>query len=125
VAPSSIARFKANLKVLFRKGWGRNLGRFIQSDFTPVLRGRVDYFRLAGPRGVFEELDQWIRRRVRANLWRQWKRNYTRAKHLMHQGKGVAFSHQWSWTVVECRRFAHEPGSSQEILRCLWTRVPA
>ncbi len=86
VAPSSVERLKGNLKVLFRKGRGRNLGRFIREDLTPVLRGWVSYFRLAGVRGVFEELDQWIRRRLRANLWRQWKRNYTRAKRLMQLG---------------------------------------
>jgi len=86
VASSSVERLKGNLKVLFRQGRGRNLGRFIREDLTPVLRGWVNYFRLAGVRGVFEELDQWIRRRLRANLWRQWKRNYTRAQRLMQLG---------------------------------------
>lgn len=85
-APESVKRFKGKLKTLFRKGRGRNLGRFIQEDLTPVLRGWVNYFRLAETQGVFEELDQWIRHRLRANLWRQWKRSYTRAKRLMQRG---------------------------------------
>jgi len=35
-----------------------------------------------------EDLDGWIRRKLRALLWRQWKRAYTRAKNLMRAGLG-------------------------------------
>ena len=37
-------------------------------------------------RNVFEELDEWIRRKLRCIKWRQWKRPYTRAKNLMKRG---------------------------------------
>ena len=84
VAPESVARLKAKLRVLFRQGRGRNLGRFIQEDLTPLLRGWLNYFRLAEVKGVFEELDGWIRRKLRCILWRQWKR--ARAKNLMKRG---------------------------------------
>ena len=43
----------------------------------------MNYFRWAEVRGVFEELDQWVRRKLRSVLWRQWKRTY---KHLMKRG---------------------------------------
>lgn len=69
VAPQSVGRFKAKLRELFRSGWGRNLRRFIQ-DLTPAMRGWVDYFRLADAKGIFEELDEWIRRKLRVILWR-------------------------------------------------------
>jgi hypothetical protein len=35
---------------------------------------------------VLEELDGWIRHKLRCMLWRQWKRPYTRAKNLMKAG---------------------------------------
>jgi RNA-directed DNA polymerase len=35
---------------------------------------------------VLEELDGWIRHKLRTLLWRQWKRVYTRAKNLMRAG---------------------------------------
>jgi RNA-directed DNA polymerase len=85
VAPASVKRFKRKLKKLFRAGRGRNLARFI-SELRPVLRGWVNYFRLAEVKGVFEELDGWIRRKLRCILWRQWKRTITRAKNLMRCG---------------------------------------
>jgi RNA-directed DNA polymerase len=85
VAPKSVERFKAKLRTLFRYGRGRNLQRFIQ-ELAPVLRGWVNYFRLSEVKGLFEELDQWIRRKLRCLLWRRWKRAYTRAKNLMKRG---------------------------------------
>lgn len=36
--------------------------------------------------GVFEELDEWIRRRLRVLLWRQWRRPRTRLKELRKRG---------------------------------------
>lgn len=85
VAPQSVARFKGKLKALWRQGRGRSLGRTIE-DLTPVLTGWIAYFRLAEAKGVFEELDGWIRRRLRCLLWRQWKRPRTRAARLMQRG---------------------------------------
>ena len=85
IAPASVKRFKSKLKELFRAGRGRNLARFIE-ELKPALRGWVNYFRLAEVKGVFEDLDGWIRRKLRCILWRQWKRPYSRAKNLMKRG---------------------------------------
>ena len=86
VAPQSLQRFRKHLKGLFRTGRGRNVARFIQKDLNPVLRGWINYFRLAETKGFAEELDQWVRRRLRLILWRQWKRPWTRFKRLMKFG---------------------------------------
>jgi RNA-directed DNA polymerase len=86
VAPESVKRFKGKLKDLFRRGRGRNLGRFIRDDLVPVLRGWINYFGLAEVKGVFEDLDQWIRHKLRCILWRQWKRTVTRARNLIRLG---------------------------------------
>jgi RNA-directed DNA polymerase len=85
VAKSSVARFKSKLKGAFRRGRGRNLRQFI-IELQPILRGWINYFRLSEVKGIFEELDGWIRRRLRCILWRQWKRSYTRAKMLVKCG---------------------------------------
>lgn len=85
VAPASVARFKGKLRALWRQGRGRSLGRTIE-DLAPVLAGWIGYFRLAEAKGIFEELDGWIRRRLRCLLWRQWKRPRTRAMRLMQRG---------------------------------------
>ena len=89
VAPSSIRRLKMALRRVFRQGRGQNLGKFIEG-LKPTLRGWINYFRLSEVKGIFEELDGWIRRRLRCIIWRQWKRSYTRAKGLMKRGIGEA-----------------------------------
>lgn len=92
VASPVVDRIKAKLREMFRSARGRNIGRFIE-ELTPVLRGWVNYFRLVEVKGLFEELDGWIRRKLRCILWRQWKRTYTRAKNLMKYGLKEA--HAW------------------------------
>jgi len=86
VAPASVQRLKSKLRAEFRRGRGRNLGRFITEDLQPLLKGWINYFRLAEVKGVFEELDGWIRRKLRNILWRQWKKPRTRARKLMQRG---------------------------------------
>jgi len=85
VASKSVQRLKGKLKALFRSGRGRSIRTTI-AMLAPLLRGWVNYFRYAGVKGIFEELDGWIRRHLRKILWRQWKRPVTRAKRLMRLG---------------------------------------
>ncbi len=85
VAPESEARLKAKLKELFRRGRGRSLQRVIQ-EMKLILTGWMNYFSLSQVRTVFERLDEWIRRRLRVIIWRQWKRPRTRMKRLMARG---------------------------------------
>jgi RNA-directed DNA polymerase len=85
VSPVVVDRMRAKLREKFRVGRGRNIGTLIE-ELTPVLRGWVNYFRLAEVKGIFEELDGWIRRKFRCIIWLQWKRTYTRAKNLMKRG---------------------------------------
>lgn len=85
VAPQSVQRFKGKLRDLFRRGRGRNLQSLI-SEMTPVLRGWTNYYRLADVKNVFEELDGWIRRKLRVIIWRQWKHPSTREKAMKKRG---------------------------------------
>ena len=85
VAPKSALRLKAKLRPILRRGRGRNLAGVIK-ELNPKLRGWVAYFRLATVKASFEELDQWLRRKLRCILWRQWKRPKTRQKELHRRG---------------------------------------
>ncbi|HET6569045.1 MAG TPA: group II intron reverse transcriptase/maturase [Rhodothermales bacterium] len=89
VAVPSVKRLKAKLRETFRRGRGRNIGRLIE-ELAPILRGWGNYFRLAEVKNVFDELDGWMRRKLRCILWRQWKRTYTRARNLMKRGLAEA-----------------------------------
>jgi RNA-directed DNA polymerase len=92
VAPKSVARLKSKLKALLRPGRGRHIAHTVRA-LAPVVRGWAGYFRLAESKGIFEELDGWVRRRLRCILWRQWKRPRTRARRLLQ--RGIAAEHAW------------------------------
>jgi RNA-directed DNA polymerase len=85
VAKESVKRFKRRLHEEFRKGRGRNL-RTVLKGLRPRLIGWVSYFGKSEVKKTFEDLDMWIRRKLRAILWRQWKRRYRRACELIKRG---------------------------------------
>jgi RNA-directed DNA polymerase len=85
VAPQSVQRFKQKMRAKFREGRGRNLRTFLEG-LKPLLRGWANYFSIAQTRAVFEQLDEWIRRKLRCMEWRKWKRRATRMKRLIALG---------------------------------------
>ena len=103
VAKESIQRFRKKAKELFRKARGRNIGNFIKEELTPFVRGWINYFKLSEVKRFAEELDGWIRRRLRLIIWKQWKRPWTRKEKLMKAGLSEeravmsAFSRRGSW----------------------------
>ena len=46
----------------------------------------MNYFSLSQSRGPIEELDAWVRRRLRCLVWRQWKRPRTRETKMLSLG---------------------------------------
>jgi RNA-directed DNA polymerase len=82
VAESSTERLKAKVRVIFREGRGRSLSQVIK-ELNALLRGWMQYFRLAEVKGIFDELDSWIRRKLRCLMWLRWKSPKTRAKELI------------------------------------------
>jgi group II intron reverse transcriptase/maturase len=85
IAKQSIERLKERIRELCRPGRGRSLHQIIES-MNPVLRGWMNYFSLTQSRRPIEELDTWIRRRLRSIVWRQWKRPKTREAKLRAHG---------------------------------------
>ena len=78
VTQETVKGFKGQQKALFRESLGRNTGRFIKKDMVLVIRGWINYFRLAEVKGIFERLNQWIKHLLRCILWRQWKKPQAR-----------------------------------------------
>ena len=85
VARRSVQRLKDKLRATLRAARGRRLSDTIET-LIPIIRGWTAYYRLSRVVNVFEELDQWLRRRLRVILWRQWRRNRTRFDELRRRG---------------------------------------
>jgi RNA-directed DNA polymerase len=103
IPKETLKQFRQKLKDHFRRGRGRNLFRFIREDLNPILRGWLNYYWLAETKGYAEELDGWLRRRLRSIVWRQWKRGRTRHKQLRRRGldekraRASAFNGRGAW----------------------------
>jgi RNA-directed DNA polymerase len=67
------------------RGRGRRLADTVR-ELNLATRGWVAYFRLADIRVTFADLDQWLRRKLRGIVWRQWKRPPTRYCELRRHG---------------------------------------
>jgi len=85
-SPQAILKLKDTLREIFRRGRGRNIGQLIVEELNPVIRGWGNYFSLTGVKKIPEELDFWIRRKLRSILWRQMKGTWARGRRLMKRG---------------------------------------
>jgi len=85
VSQPSVKRLKDKLRPILRAGRGRSLARVCR-ELGPVLRGWVAYYRLSEVKAAFEAMDEWLRRKLRCIVWRQWRRTRTRFKELCRAG---------------------------------------
>jgi group II intron reverse transcriptase/maturase len=96
VAPQSEKRLKRKLAPLFHRGCGRPLVDTI-GELSRILRGWAAYSRLAEVRTCFAQLDQWVRRKLRCTLWRQWKTGRTRVRKLREHGVRLRSEGTGAW----------------------------
>jgi group II intron reverse transcriptase/maturase len=72
-------------------------------------RGWGSYFKLSEAKSVFDELDSWVRSRVRLCYWKQWKKVKTRITHLEKLGIKSYQAYQWGNTRKGYWRTVHSP----------------
>jgi RNA-directed DNA polymerase len=87
IAPQAIARFKAKVRDLTRRIGGRSLPQIVK-ELSVYLLGWRGYFGFCQTPSVLRALDEWLRRRLRAIAWKQWKTARTRFAELRRRGVG-------------------------------------
>jgi group II intron reverse transcriptase/maturase len=80
-----LARFKTKVKEITSRSNGMSMEDRIEK-LNHKIEGWVNYFHIADMEKVAEELDQWIRRRIRMCYWKQWKKIKTKHENLMKLG---------------------------------------
>jgi RNA-directed DNA polymerase len=112
VAPQSIQRAKERIRQITRRNRGVSFERVI-GELNSFTTGWVTYFRFAKAKGIFRELDSWLRRKLRCVRLKQRKRAVSIASFL--QQLGVPKNR--SWTTAACGkgwwRMAQTPAASQ------------
>jgi RNA-directed DNA polymerase len=87
IAPQAIDRFKARVRGLTRRTGGRSLSQ-VAKELSRYLIGWRGYFGFCETPSVLYGLDCWIRRRLRAIAWKQWKHGRNRFAKLRRRGVG-------------------------------------
>lgn len=85
LAPKSLKRVKDKLRTLTDRNRSQSMEDRIRR-LNAYLRGWVGYYALSDARSAFERLEGWLKRRLRACVWKQWKRVRTRFRELRALG---------------------------------------
>jgi RNA-directed DNA polymerase len=103
LSSQSVARFKARVRRLTLRRKGFSFGTV--EPLKRYLRGWIGYFGYCQTPSVIRSLEEWMRRRLRATIWKQWKRGTTRFSELRKRGVGkdlaakTAGSAHGSWRI--------------------------
>jgi RNA-directed DNA polymerase len=87
IAPKALARFKLRVRELTRRTRGVSLARMVE-ELSTYLRGWHSYFGFCQTPSELQGLEQWLRRRLRSVLWKQWRRGRTRFAELRKRDIG-------------------------------------
>lgn len=105
VAAKALEKLKERIREITARNGGRSLVRVV-AQLRSSLMGWKSYFRLADTPGIFSDVDQWLHRRLRMLMLKQWKRGRTMYRELQRRGvNGVAlgmaarFGSRW-WHVA-------------------------
>jgi RNA-directed DNA polymerase len=85
IAPKALDRFKHRIREITRRAKGVSIAETI-AELAPYMRGWRSYFGFCETPEVLISLTRWIRLRLRAALWRQWKTPRRRLEALLALG---------------------------------------
>jgi len=85
IAPKALDRFKRQIREITRRAKSVSMESTI-AELAPYMRGWRGYFGFCETPVVLEYLTRWVRLRLRAALWRQWKTSRRRRAALLALG---------------------------------------
>jgi RNA-directed DNA polymerase len=74
-----------------------------------VIRGWVNYFKIAKAKSNMQQMDEMIRTRLRITTWRSWKRIKTKVNNLIKLGIAKSRAYMWGNSSKGACRVAHSP----------------
>jgi RNA-directed DNA polymerase len=108
IAPKALQRFKQKARELASRTRGRSVEQTVK-ELANYLRGWRSYFGFCQTPSVLARLDQWIRRRLRAMVWKQWKRGTVRFRNLVRSGVSPGLAAQTAGSAHGPWRLADSP----------------
>ena len=106
ISEKSWTALKFKLKEITRKTIGLSVRERI-AKINALMRGWVNYFRIATGYQKFKDLDGWVRNRLRYCIWHDWKRPKKRKESLIklglnpRQAAAYANTRKGGWVVAQ------------------------
>jgi len=108
IAPKSLERFKRRVREITRRAKGVSIEMTI-AELAPYMRGWRNYYGFCETPLVLLYLTRWVRLRLRAALWRQWKTRRRRRAALLELGvrprlaRNTAASNRGPWYLAKSK----------------------
>jgi group II intron reverse transcriptase/maturase len=85
VHPKSVKKMQNKIRELMKRsnGWGNE---YRKEKLRQFVVGWINYFKLADMKKLLLQTDEWLRRKIRAVCWKQWKKVKTRHKMISKYG---------------------------------------
>jgi RNA-directed DNA polymerase len=94
VSEKSVKKFKERSREILNRNRGISMTQRLK-ELRQYLQGWMGYFAIEQRKSLSRELDKWLRRRLRACYWKQWRKPTARVRKLRQLGVGdeEAYSH--------------------------------
>jgi RNA-directed DNA polymerase len=113
IAPKALDRFKRRIREITRRAKGVSMEKTME-ELAPVYAGLVQLFWLLRNARVLMGLTRWVRLRLRAAMWRQWKTPRRRRAALLELGVSSRLATKTAGSGLAA------PGTSRRPRPCQW-----
>lgn len=110
----SLVKAKKKLKELTSRSQGRNV-RQVMEKVKVYIRGWIGYYYVADMKRILQSWSEWLRRRLRMYIWKQWKKPKTKVQNLRKLGIPEWQAYQWGNSRLGYWRIAGSPVLSRSI----------
>jgi group II intron reverse transcriptase/maturase len=121
LAKQTLKRVKAKIRELTSRKRSISMGDRIKK-LNQYLTGWLGYFALIDTRSIIQQLDSWIRRRLRQCVWKMWKLPRTRTKNLKKLGASSQKAYEWGNSRKGYWRVSNSPIVSKTLDNSYWSR---
>ena len=119
VDPKALERLKMRIREMTSRRWSIAMTERVEM-INRYVTGWMGYFRLADTPGVFDEVDKWLRRRMRQIRWKEWKRYAARYRNLRTLGMPEQSAREWAGSSKGYWRIARSPVLQRALPNSYW-----
>ena len=122
IAPKRLERLRSKVRRLTRRSGGQAIEEVCQA-LNPLICGWVNYFALAEAKQHMRDLDEWLRRRLRQIVWKQWKTPANRYRNLRQRGVTEYWAIRVGGTSKGKWRLAASPPLHKALGNAYWQQL--